>query len=161
MFGELISILTFPGVIVHEFAHQLFCYFLNVKVHKVCYFRFGNPAGYVVHDMPSSYIKMLLIDIGPFFVNSLTSVTAFYFGVLNFNLILIWLGFSIGAHSFPSSGDADALWKYGKRIIRKNPLVMLGVPIVLLIKIVNKLRAFYLDLIYPIILFFIVFNHII
>ena len=158
---NLIYILTFPGVIIHEFAHQIFCYFSNVKVHKVCYFRFGNPAGYVVHEVPNSYIKMLLIDVGPLFVNTLISMIAFYFVILEFNLILIWLGFSIGAHSFPSSGDADALWKYTKRFIRKNPLILFGIPIILLIRVVNELRIFYLDLAYPIFLFFIVASYII
>ena len=40
--GLFVSILTFPGVIVHELAHQLFCYMCNIKVNKVVYFQFGN-----------------------------------------------------------------------------------------------------------------------
>lgn len=50
--GFLISILTFPGVIVHEIAHQLFCRICGVAVLDVCYFKAGNPAGYVVHEIP-------------------------------------------------------------------------------------------------------------
>lgn len=42
--GQLIAALTFPGVIVHEMAHQLFCRLFRVAVLDVCYFRFG-PAG--------------------------------------------------------------------------------------------------------------------
>lgn len=50
--GFLISIVTFPGVIVHEMAHQIFCRLCGVAVFDVCYFRFGNPSGYVVHEIP-------------------------------------------------------------------------------------------------------------
>ncbi len=153
---DWISLLTFPGVIVHEFAHQFFCHFTDVRVRKVCYFRLGNPAGYVVHEMPSSYIKMLLIDLGPFFINTLMSIIVFSFAIPDFNLLLIWLGLSIGMHAFPSSGDADALWKFTKIMLLRNPLVLLGLPIILLIKIVNSLRVFYLDLIYSVVLFLIV-----
>jgi len=46
--GPVIAALTFPGVIVHEMAHQLFCRLFRVAVLDVCYFRFGNPAGYVI-----------------------------------------------------------------------------------------------------------------
>lgn len=46
--GELISILTFPGIIVHEFAHMLFCRIRKVAVFDACYFRVGNPAGFVI-----------------------------------------------------------------------------------------------------------------
>jgi hypothetical protein len=44
----LVSVLTFPGIIFHELGHQLFCKFTGVRVIKVRYFRFGNPAGYVL-----------------------------------------------------------------------------------------------------------------
>src|SRR5579862_7910264 len=69
--GFLIAILTFPGVIVHEFAHLLFCKLTGTPVLKVCYFRIGNPAGYVIHGQPPSVWKHILIGIGPFFVNTL------------------------------------------------------------------------------------------
>jgi hypothetical protein len=42
--GQLIALLTFPGVIVHELGHQLMCRFLRVAVLDVCYFRVGRPA---------------------------------------------------------------------------------------------------------------------
>ena len=48
--GWLIALVTFPGVIVHEAAHFLFCRLRRVAVFDVCYLRFGNPAGYVIHS---------------------------------------------------------------------------------------------------------------
>src|ERR1700684_4468 len=69
--GFLIALVTFPGVIVHEFAHQLFCRLLRVPVFKVCYIRVGNPAGYVLHEAPKERWKQVLIGTGPLFVNSI------------------------------------------------------------------------------------------
>jgi hypothetical protein len=43
--GQLISLLSFPGIIVHEFAHLIFCRLRKVAILDVCYFRFDNPAG--------------------------------------------------------------------------------------------------------------------
>src|SRR5437762_10128220 len=69
--GQLIAILTFPGVIVHEAAHQLFCRLFRVAVLDVCYFRVGNPAGYVLHEIPAYPNQQIWIGIGPFLINTL------------------------------------------------------------------------------------------
>lgn len=116
--GSIITILTFPGVIVHEFAHQLFCRLFNVAIFDVCYFRFGNPAGYVIHEHPAKTGQQIWIGIGPFIVNSVlgaiisapSSIQVFWFltgSPLDF--FLIWLGISIAMHAFPSTGDAMTL----------------------------------------------------
>lgn len=60
--GELISALTFPGVILHEWAHKLFCKRLGVKVLEVKYFQIGKKvAGYVVHE-PPYYLQTDILD---------------------------------------------------------------------------------------------------
>lgn len=61
--GWLISLLTFPGVIIHEWAHKKFCEWLGILVHKVVYFRFGNPAGYVLHEPPKTYKQTFWISV--------------------------------------------------------------------------------------------------
>jgi len=118
--GSVISAVTFPGVIVHEMGHQIFCRLSRVAVLDVCYFRFGNPAGYVVHETPSREGQQILIGLGPFFVNSLLGTLVAFpaaIPVLQFDsgspldYALIWLGISIAMHSFPSSGDAKTIWK--------------------------------------------------
>src|SRR5579872_5692940 len=120
--GFLISLLTFPGIIVHEFAHQLFCRLFRVPVFEVCYFRLGNPAGYVLHEKPKEDWQQVLIAIGPFFVNSILGfLIAFpaamamnFHDVSPLNVLLIYLGASIAMHSFPSRGDAASIWKHFK-----------------------------------------------
>jgi hypothetical protein len=117
--GFLVSMVTFPGVIVHEIAHQFFCRVTGTPVLDVCYFRIGNPAGYVVHDQPASPGKHLLVSIAPFFVNTLvgavigapSAISSFTFDHADLlDIVLIWLGVSIAMHSFPSTGDARSLW---------------------------------------------------
>ena len=118
--GSVISALTFPGVVIHELAHQLFCRYLKIPVYQVCYFRVGNPAGYVVHAQAGNWIHQVLIGCGPFFVNSvLGGVLAFPSALRVFEFsgaatiadsILIWLGVSIAMHAIPSTGDAKSMW---------------------------------------------------
>jgi hypothetical protein len=69
--GPLIALATFPGVIVHELAHQLFCRWFRVPVLEVCYFRVDNPAGFVIHEPPAKSYHSLFISIGPFLINTI------------------------------------------------------------------------------------------
>lgn len=119
--GKLIAAITFPGVVIHELAHQLFCRYFKIPVYQVCYFRFGNPAGYVVHGQTENWVHNVLIGAGPFFLNSiLGAIFAFpsALRVLEFNGaasvldgILIWLGVSIAMHAIPSTVDAKSMWQ--------------------------------------------------
>jgi hypothetical protein len=116
--GIIISIITFPGVIVHELAHQLFCRWFKIPVFEVCYFRFENPVGYVIHEPAKKGYQTILISIGPFIINTVLafliafpSAMQFKFDEANFfDYILVYLGISIGGHAFPSTGDAQSLW---------------------------------------------------
>jgi hypothetical protein len=117
--GFIISLITFPGVIVHELAHQLFCRLFRVAVLDVCYFQFGNPAGFVVHETPSKHAHHILIGIGPFFVNSILGALIAFPAMIPlligqpsaFDIFLLWLGVSIAMHAFPSTGDAQSIWQ--------------------------------------------------
>ncbi|MFY0252915.1 metalloprotease family protein [Chitinophaga sp. 30R24] len=117
--GLVISVLTFPGVIVHEFAHQLFCRLYGIAIFEVKYFQVGNPLGYVIHEIPRNPAQQLMISIGPFFVNTLLGLIIAFpaaIPVLQFNAgtpfdyILLYLGISIAMHAFPSLGDAQSMW---------------------------------------------------
>ncbi len=156
--GELISILTFPGIIVHEFAHMLFCKIRNVAVLDACYFRVGNPAGYVVHENTNNFTTTFLVSMGPFLVNTLLCLLIClpaYMPIKFLNIehplsyFLIWLGVSIGMHAIPSNQDANNVYEQAKEKIQdKNVLAILSFPIVGLIYIFNLLRFFWADLIY-------------
>ena len=158
--GFLISLLTFPGVIVHEAAHMLFCRLRRVPILDVCFFRLGNPCGYVMHAKTEDFTSSFLIAIGPFLVNSLlclaiclpTVIPVRVFSHVDvLSVILLWLGVSIGMHAFPSTGDAKVLWSAAGAAARRwNPLAILSYPLVIVLYIVNFGRFFWLDLVYGI-----------
>jgi hypothetical protein len=160
VFAGLVAVLTFPGIIIHELAHKLCCDLSHVPVHKVCYFRLGNPSGYVIHEQTNSYGKALLIDTAPFLINTLIAVILYSIAVTipqsPLTYILCWLGISIAMHSFPSSGDADNLWSQSKSSWKKNPLALLGFPIVGTIKLAALLSKVWFDLLYAIALLLLV-----
>ncbi len=161
--GVIITVLTFPGVIVHELAHQIFCRICRVAVIDVCYFKFGNPAGYVVHEHPKSTYSQILIGIGPFLINSIigalialpAAIPILNFGVkFGANTIgsyfLIWVGVSIAMHSFPSTGDAASMWEAIKSKETNLLTKIFAAPIVLLIYIGAVGSIVWLDLAYGI-----------
>src|SRR5579864_5151355 len=114
--GWLIAILTFPGIICHEIAHRFFCDIAGVPVYEICYFRVGNPAGYVQHGPARNLKSAFLISIGPLIINTLlcsliTFAAVIPIFILNAtdtggaSILLRWVGFSIGMHAFPRSEE--------------------------------------------------------
>ena len=156
--GEVIAIATFPGIIVHEAALMFFCKLRHVAVLDVCFFRFGNPAGYVVHEHADRFSTTFLICIGPFLVNSLLCMLICFpafmpsrvFGVMHpLSYLLLWLGVSIGMNAFPSIGDAQGLWTEAKKEASSfNPLAIISLPLVLVIYVANILRIVWVDYLY-------------
>lgn len=156
--GEIIALLTFPGIIVHEFAHMFFCKVRRVAVFDACYFRFGNPAGYVIHENTDNFYTTFLVSMGPFFINTLfcllICLPAYmpikYFGLDHpLSYFLIWLGVSIGAHAIPSNQDANNLYEQAKEKVKeKNLLAIVSFPLVGIIYVFNFLRFFWIDVIY-------------
>jgi hypothetical protein len=160
MFRLLIALVTFPGIMLHEWAHKFFCDRTKVPVYKTCYFRLGNPPGYVIHGPIGSFGKAFLIAIAPFLVNTIVALILFFIAVIIppglVTGLLCWLGISIAMHSFPSSEDADSLWHYSKKSWWRNPLAIFGFPVVGLIKLASKLSAIWFDLLYAVALLLLV-----
>jgi|SRR5215469_8702941 len=155
--GPLIALATFPGVIVHELAHQLFCRWFRIPVLNVCYFRVGNPAGFVIHEPVTKSYQSVLISVGPFLVNTIigalvsfpAAIPVIRFGAGDFlDYFLIWLGVSIAMHAIPSTGDAKSMWQSVKDV---SPITrLLVMPIVGVIYLATIGRFFWLDLFYGI-----------
>jgi hypothetical protein len=154
--GWFIAAVTFPGIILHEWAHKFFCERTGVPVYEVMYFQFGeSPAGYVRHGPPTSASQHLLISLGPLFINTVACfVIAVFAGQAKsgsiLNAGLLWLAVSAGMHAFPSGPDIDAavqgarqFWVAGKRA-----LFYLTYPFLALLHVANALRFFWFDAIY-------------
>jgi len=155
--GFIISWLTFPGVIIHEVAHELFCILTGTRVLKVCYFQFDSPPGYVHHEKPSSAWKNILIGVGPLIVNTGLGLTI---GILAIPYhspgvgqdfifpILMWLAVSIAMHSFPSPTDAKSIWESIQDRNAPAAAKFFGTPLCGLILFGAIGSIFWLDLLY-------------
>ena len=156
--GILISVLTFPGVIVHEAAHLLFCRWRRVAVLQTCFFNLGEPAGFVVHETTPDFTTIFLVSTGPFFVNSALCVLLCLPAVVPIMMFdrgdwlsyfVAWLGVSIGMHAIPSTQDATNVWQAAKDAARRwHPLAIASFPVVVLIYGANLLRFFWFDYAY-------------
>ncbi len=125
--GPLMDILTFPGVILHEMAHKFFCDHFNIKVSQVKYFSFGGISGsgisgIVHHEHVSNENHNAIIALSPLLINSLAALIismpyisillhgADFVEELSFiDYFLIWVAFSCGFASLPSSTDLNSI----------------------------------------------------
>ena len=161
--GFLITWVTFPGVIVHELAHALFCRLFGIGIYQVVYFQFathrGQPSGYVVHQPAKHAWQDVIVGIGPFFINSIlgaviagpATIPVFQFhsgDVLDY--FLIWLGVSIAMHAFPSTGDAKSIWQTVTSPGTPTWTKIIGEPIVGLIYLGALASMFWADVLYGI-----------
>lgn len=155
--GWLISLITFPGVIIHEWAHKKFCNWTGVVVQKVVYFRFGNPAGYVIHERPQKYSQIFWISTGPLIINSLLTIILSYIASQIqpesfLYYLLLWIAISVGMHAFPSDQDASHIFNESKTLLKNggSALHYFAYPFYALIWLANKLRFIWFDLWYAI-----------
>lgn len=158
--GVLVALLTFPGVIVHELAHQMACRLLGLAVFDVRYFQFSDPIGYVVHEPPPSALKSIIISLGPLFMNSLlgaviagpAAISFIYFdgSGSGYDAFLMWLGVSISMHSIPSIQDTTNAWN--SLSLSKTPfwLKVFCYPVCCLLFLASLGSAIWLDLLYGI-----------
>lgn len=158
MFARFIyPLLTAPGVMVHELGHALFCLLARVRIHKMKLFQFGRVAGFVNHDEPAKFYQTALISFGPLLLNSFLTLICFARLVPPYTRISViffgWLGAAIGLHAIPSTGDAKTLLAVTNRRVFRNPLIILGYPLVLALYVLNLLRRLHLDVIYVAVLF--------
>ena len=157
LFRILLILASIPGVIVHELGHQILCHLTGTRVLRVCYFRFGNPAGYVMHEAPRSLWRHIAIGLGPLLVNTGAGFGLGWMAwsgrfpgatVWTAKVLPLWLAVAIAMHAFPSSGDArsllDAVWTPGAGFLAK----LLGTPVALLMFLGAFLGNFGFDLLF-------------
>lgn len=163
MLRTVLAYLTFPGVMVHEYAHARACRSMGIRVIKVCYLRLGNPLGYVLHERPEYAFQHIIVATAPFFISTAIAlvlglagaVIAVSQALVEFQEIVLplslWLGFSIALHAFPSSGDADSLWDEVTSPDVGFFAKLLLVPVVGMIRLAGIGSRVWLDLVYALI----------
>lgn len=151
------SLLTAPGVMVHELGHAIFCVLARVRIHKIKLFQFGEVAGFVNHDEPTKFYQSLFISFGPLIINSLLTLVCFSRLVPPYftwqTVVYAWLGVAIALHAIPSTGDAKTLLSVTNGRIFRNPLIIIGYPFVIALYLLNFLRRLHLDIAYVGLLF--------
>ena len=143
-FRVAIAFLGFPGVIIHELGHQVGCWVTDTRVIEVRYLRLGVPAGYVIHEQPSSPWRHLVIAAGPFLVNSGLALGIGWAHLQGWwtsdpswlsPVVLLWLGIAVGMHAFPSIQDAtellSAVWTRGAGFFAKLLITPIGAVMVM------------------------------
>jgi len=156
--GSIIALITFPGVIFHEIAHRFFADLVGIPVYEICYFRRGNPAGYVIHGRAQGLRDAFLISIGPLILNTilcaiLTFAAVFPILILkadSYNpifLLLFWAGISIGMNAFPSKEDIANFLEETKNAER-TPLLVVSKGFAVLLSLANALSAAWFDVLY-------------
>ena len=135
--GWIISVLTFPGVILHETGHAIACVITGTKIHSIRLFK--RDGGDVTHDVPkipivgSLFITMAPLLIGMFAIvflagrvmdvdklklgNDVRDFWPFLFsvvGAVKWTSIATWvwlyLILSIGSTMMPSAQDFKNSW---------------------------------------------------
>jgi len=156
------SFLTFPGVMVHELAHRLGCAFFGVRVRRAVYFRFGNPLGFIEHDVPRTYFAHFWISSAPLFLNTILEIGIAYLLIARpYHLVLWqvivlgWLAFSLGTHAIPSDGDIKNILH-----VTRHPKSFFGFfaglimfPIVGIVWVADKLKLFGFEIVYALLVF--------
>ena len=154
--GWLIAAVTFPGVMLHEWAHKFFCDRFQVRVLAVRYFQFGQDvAGFVQHDPPSTFRQHLFIGIAPLIVNSLAAiiVAAMAAQAKTDSALMYffwWLSMSFGAHALPSRRDADSIGdSIGRaRASGASAWILAAWPLVQVLRVASALKLFWIDIIF-------------
>lgn len=155
--GNFIALLTFPGVIVHEAAHQLCCRLCRVAVLDVCYFQMGDPLGYVQHERLERPGPQIWIAVAPFLLNTMLGAMIAAPAAIpvlqletgdGLDYFLIWLGVSIAMHAFPSTGDAEAMFSAVEGSKASRLVKLFVIPVAVLTCAAHVGKFVWVDLLY-------------
>jgi len=105
---EIMHLLFFPGIVIHECAHAFACLLLGVPIKKIKFI--GKSGGFVIHE-DSRTDKIIIISLFPFVFNIFISLLCARIYLLSFDpfikLVVAWIGISAILFSIPSSKDTE------------------------------------------------------
>lgn len=157
IFRILLEWSTFPGVILHEWAHAAFCTLTKTRIHKVCFFQMGLPMGYVEHGRPPNLGAHFLVGVGPLFVNTSTAFvlsTWLAFQGVTWERLTVsqifagWGAISFAMHAFPSQEDARNVWNAVWRGNHSFFMQVIGIPLAGLMFLISFSTFFFSDVAY-------------
>lgn len=156
LFGPLrvFDVVTFPGTVVHEWAHKTMAEYCGAEVTDVTYFQFQRRKGQV-RFKPETFTQKVGISTAPLLVNTVVAIGIAGLGTaLGKRLgplglvVAYWLAFSVGTGALPSHTDIDNIWEPILSGWRQRPSWLLAVPLVIVLRCVRILKAAYFEAIY-------------
>lgn len=125
--GEIVldAFYSFPGIILHEFAHKWAAERRGLAVRDYTLWNWRN-GGHVSHEPATSPGDKIAVAGMPCFVNTVVSVILWAlaavvfasratpvprYAELTLAVFLAWLGWSAGKHAIPSPTDAVTVWQ--------------------------------------------------
>lgn len=148
--GTVMALLTFPGVIVHEWAHKIAAEWRGLHVDEVVYFQLDDPHGYVKHETPRSYLDAFAVTLAPLAVN--TSMAVFIYLLIPWEgppaVVMSVFATMIAMHALPSAGDGETLYRHARAT--KTPLAILTLPVVAILYILDLLKFLWIDLFFAV-----------
>lgn len=159
--NELMHILFFPGIILHETAHAIACLIFGVKIKKIKFI--DRSGGYVVHEDSKDY-KIIIISLFPFLFNIFIAIIcASIIKLTNepfYIFLLVWIGIGALFFSVPSDQDTNNSFEAIERTYKKKqstwlfllkvlfaPFFLLLIIVLAIFKIFDKVIAVRLILI--------------
>ncbi|MDP9267077.1 MAG: hypothetical protein M3P27_01970 [Acidobacteriota bacterium] len=151
--GIFLTALTFPGAMVREAAHLMFCRMFKLAIFDVRFLELAPPFGHVQHEHSNHFGAAAGETLGPFFINSALCVLfcwAVFLPVWELRIfdplayLFYWLGFSMGVHALPGTADIKHLWKLAPAAAKRgNVLALLTFPLLAALRAVEFARAFW------------------
>jgi hypothetical protein len=158
----ILSLATFPGVVVHQTLRLLFCKRKRLAVVDMCFLRMDNPAGFIAHEESADFGPAFSVGMGPLVIGSLLCLLACvpaYWPIRVLHIhhplsyFFMWLGISIGMHAFPSREEAEDLFRHvGEQLVGLNLVVVFTLPLLPLIKLATRVSTVGVGLVYALVL---------
>ncbi|WP_256301248.1 hypothetical protein [Haloarchaeobius salinus] len=109
----VVTALLAPGIVAHEFAHELACRLLGVPVHGSAYLNPLASDAYVDHEPIESFPADAAVALAPLVVNTGLALAAFGGAVVLAGTplwpLLVWVGGTLALTAFPSHTDTESL----------------------------------------------------
>lgn len=130
-----VTALLAPGIVAHEFAHELACRLLGVPVHGSAYLNPFASEAYVDHEPVETFHADAAVALAPLVVNTGLSLAAFAGATALAGTalwpLLVWVGGTLALTAFPSHSDTDSLVETARALpLLARPLgLLVAVPV--------------------------------
>ena len=158
--GIILTALTFPGAMVREAAHLMFCRMFTLAIFDVRFLELNPPFGHVRHEHSNHFWAEACETLGPFFINSALCVLfcwSVFLPVWELRVfdplawLFYWLGISMGVHALPGADDLKHLWKLAPAASRRgNVLAIVTFPLVAVLRLADYTRVLWPGIAYAI-----------